>query len=108
MEIKHFIPRDEGTGAVTKRVMAAGIEFCSLPYQPYYARLEKKSALVDSILVKGKPTETGGFEVDRKWFASVSDCKDDGSSIVINHKRFDNENDAFFWAAEKIKEGQVQ
>lgn len=105
--IKHFIPRDEGTGAITKRVIVDGIEFCSLPFQPYYARLKKKSALVDSILVKGKETETGGFEVERKCFASISDCKDDGSSTTVDHKRFDNQDDAFLWAAEKMKEGQV-
>lgn len=105
--IKHFIPRNDGNGATTRRVLVDEIEFCSLPYQPYYALFGKKFSLLNSTLVKGKKTQTDGFEVEKKWSVSISEARDDGSSTVIEGKIFDDQDSAFLWAVEKIKEGQV-
>ena len=79
------------------------ITFIAYPHQPFYARIVDISAMCNKILVKGKPTDTGGYETDEKWSATISKCYPDGTSEPIEQKHFDNSDDMFQYAYDKLK-----
>ena len=102
-EVKHW--KFNGSYGEVERITRVGkVEFCSLPYQSFFARVGMKTARVASILVRGKETETGGFEVDKVWSVTISNCDEFGNSVPEEQKKFPEEEKdaAFVWAAERL------
>jgi hypothetical protein len=88
------IPKDHSGNRVSY-AKAAGVEFTSFPYQPYYGRLGRHSALIGSLTSKIE----GVFGTI--WSATVYLSRPNGSSEPLEQKHFpaDQMPEAFEWAA---------
>lgn len=73
-----------------KHAECLGIEFCALPYQPYYARAGNTEATVSYYAWPGI------------WRANVYHCLPNGSSEHIDSTEGTNEEDVFSFAAKMI------
>ena len=94
----------DGNGNTGRIAHVEDVTFFAYPHQPFYARCENTDAICNNILVRGKPTETGGHETDEKWSATISHCNPDGTSEPIEQKHFDNSDDMFQYAYDKLKQ----
>lgn len=68
------------------------IEFVALPYQAFYVRVGDHSALVDKSVL------------GTRWNAFAYTCLPNGESIMEDYQGFDKKDQAFKWAASRLKE----
>jgi len=92
------------------KIKVNGIEFCSLPHQPYVAWLGRFAAYVSHNPRRGKETPNG-HETDSVWYVNVRRTLPNGESKNIQHmevlveegREEEAKRNAFERAAEQLR-----